>query len=174
MHVSKSTISGPSGSAGSIHNAVRGLAEFIVLVMNDEANLDGLKESLLDTDNSFQNGSKSSQLVLEVFRSFPLNSQIQGTNLFEKNSNTACEFPIKLEAQKNNSCQSTGSFHVNRTKEWIVATSFRVDKLLSLTFPNVLFVNLLYLQFCPFLVYWFYFLFAFFSISFLTMAIFSP
>lgn len=136
-------ISGASGSAGSIHNAVRGLAEFLVIVMNDEANLDGLNESPLDgTGNSFQNGSQSSQLVLEVFRSFPLNSQIQGTNLSKKNYK-ACEFPIKLEAPKN-SRQSTGSLHVNRTKEWIVATSLRVDKLLSPTFPNVLFVNLLY------------------------------
>nr|XP_023923287.1 TELO2-interacting protein 1 homolog isoform X2 [Quercus suber] len=54
FHASKTMISGAAGSVEAINQAIRGLAEYLMIVLHDDANLDGLDTSIdfIDEFNS--------------------------------------------------------------------------------------------------------------------------
>ncbi|KAI3997508.1 hypothetical protein MKX01_008115 [Papaver californicum] len=116
LHVSKAMISGAAASTEAIDQTVRGLAEFLTIVLKDEANLSGLGEPVNDISSPQPSKSKSSQVFLEALRHLP---------------NTA------LEANSSRQITYVRSLCVSRTKDWIEQTSVHVDKLLSATFPHL-------------------------------------
>ncbi|XP_020262494.1 uncharacterized protein LOC109838460 [Asparagus officinalis] len=134
LHLTKSMISGAAGSTGSIEHAVRGLSEFLMIVLHDEANLSGLETSGDPiTELSLKSGSPES--VLQALRCLAV-----------PQSETLAEHPVhqmdaifssKETVTKNNNHANGGTLYVNRTKQWINKTSENVDKLLSVTFPHV-------------------------------------
>lgn len=128
-------ISGAAGSTGSIEHAVRGLSEFLMVVLNDEANLGGL-EILVDVIAEPSPKSESTQSVLQALRCLPVH-QLQ--NLSEHPTHQMDAVNPCEDMVEKNSDPPNGSriLYACRTKEWIDRTSDNVDKLLAATFPHV-------------------------------------
>ncbi|KAG1362012.1 putative TELO2-interacting protein [Cocos nucifera] len=140
LYISKSMISGAAGSTASIEHAVCGLTEFLMIVLNDEANLCGLEMSINDISGFFVKESRSTQSVLEVLRHLPVSSQNQSKNPAGKSSNqsiTVLSSKDELKETSDHYGHDTRSLYVHRTKGWIDETSANVDKLLSATFPHL-------------------------------------
>lgn len=140
LYASKSMISGAAGSTGSIEHAIRGLTEFLIIVLNDEANLYGLEMSVNDISESNLTESRSTQSVLEALRHLSVGAQNQSKNLAgASSSQSIMVLSSKDELKEKSSHYGDGarSLYVHRTKEWIDETSANVDKLLSATFPHL-------------------------------------
>ncbi|XP_073101575.1 uncharacterized protein [Elaeis guineensis] len=140
LYISKSMISGAAGSTASIEHAVCGLTEFLMIVLNDEANLCGLEMSINDISGFCLKESRSTQSVLEVLRHLPVSSQNQSKNIAGESSNqsiTVVSSKDELKEKSDHYGHGSRSLYVHRTKEWIDETSANVDKLLSATFPHL-------------------------------------
>nr|KYP42133.1 hypothetical protein KK1_036479 [Cajanus cajan] len=131
-------ISGAAGNVESIDHAIRALAEFLMIVLQDDANAPALDiEASSDFDSNECNSTLS---LLEELR------HLQVKN-FDKTK--ASEY-IDVESEKISGSQTqlqeigntdpdreNLSFYVNRTKGWMQRTSAHVNKLLSATFPHI-------------------------------------
>ncbi|XP_058106780.1 uncharacterized protein LOC131250207 isoform X2 [Magnolia sinica] len=137
LHVTKTMITGAAGSAESIDSAIRGFAEFLMIVLEDEANLYGLDMSTDDMTGFHLNKDKSTQAVLEALRHLPVNAQVQVERLAGNQPITLVSPKSNLEAKGTAPHHDTRSLYANRTKDWIEETSSRVDKLLCATFPHL-------------------------------------
>ncbi|XP_059666693.1 uncharacterized protein LOC132312369 [Cornus florida] len=141
LHISKSMISGAAGSVEAVDHAIRGLAEFLMIVLQDEANLSGLGMSINLVTGFHSSKDKSMQSFLEELRHLPVKSQSQSEILIEDSSDDAVNrISSKVSVKEKGSIDSgnvVGSFSVDRTKDWIVRTSAHVNKLLSATFPHL-------------------------------------
>lgn len=138
LHVSKTMISGAAGSVEAIDQAIRGLAEYLMIVLHDDANLSGLDMSR-NADFNF-NKDKSMQSIMEELRHLPSNVQGQAIIAVEDSSDVVDKITSKsglIEKRDIESGSTIGSLHVNRTKEWIKKTSSNVDKLISATFLHI-------------------------------------
>ncbi|KAF5948988.1 hypothetical protein HYC85_014945 [Camellia sinensis] len=102
LHVSKTMISGAAGSVEAIDQAIRGLAEFLMIVLEDDANLSGLDMSVNVSTSFHSNKDESAVSFLEELRHLPVRTQGQS----------------EME-----------SLHVSRTKDWLIKTSAHVNKL---------------------------------------------
>lgn len=139
LHVSKTMISGAAGSVEALDQAIRGLAEFLMIVLEDDANLSGLGIPKNPSTGFHSNEDESAVAFLQKLRQLPVKSHGQGETIVE-NSSAACGDTPKLGIKEKGSAyfsDTSGSFRINRTKDWIVSTSVHVDKLLSATFPHV-------------------------------------
>ncbi|KAK1588226.1 hypothetical protein Q3G72_021127 [Acer saccharum] len=133
LHVSKSMISGAAGSVEAIDQAIRGLTEYLMIVLQDDLNLSGL-----DTSTNIIGGSIQS--YLEELRQLPIKAQGQSKTLENTSSELVKAATHKSEFKEKmitDSGKEIGSLHVDRTKDWIDKTSAHVNKLLSATFPNI-------------------------------------
>lgn len=136
LHLSKSMISGALGNVEAYDHAIRGLAEFLMIVLQDDANLSAIDKSKLHS-----NKTVSTQLVLEELRQ--LRSKVQSqSDIAPKDFSD--EAPKEVSAsfgfkEKGNMAfgNMMGSLNVIRTKEWIDKTSAHVNKLLCATFPHI-------------------------------------
>uniref|UniRef100_A0A5B6YNE8 TELO2-interacting protein 1 n=1 Tax=Davidia involucrata TaxID=16924 RepID=A0A5B6YNE8_DAVIN len=141
LHVSKTMISGAAGSAEAIDQAIRGLAELLMIVLQDDANLSALGMSINAITGFHSNKDKSTLSFLEELRHLPVKSQCQSEILVNDSSGEAVDrtSPKVGFKEKGNidSGNFIGSLRVSRTKDWIVKTSAHVDKLLSATFPHL-------------------------------------
>lgn len=140
FHVSKTMISGAAGSVEAINQAIRGLAEYLMIVLHDDANLDGLDTSIDFIDEFDSSNYKSAQSFLEELRSLPDKAQGKGKIVAEDSSKAINIVTAKSEFKEKRTTGSgkgIGSLQVNRTKDWIENTSAHVDKLLGATFPHV-------------------------------------
>ncbi|XP_077233092.1 ARM repeat superfamily protein isoform X1 [Tasmannia lanceolata] len=138
LHVSKNMISGAAGSAESLAHAVRGLTEFLIIVLDNETNIYGLGISINDITGFHSDKSKSSQSVLEALRHLPVSFQVPHESL-TGHSIGQPTFTAKADLQEKSidSHCTTRSLYVKRTKDWIEETSAHVDKLLCATFPHL-------------------------------------
>ncbi|KAI7758370.1 hypothetical protein M8C21_013731 [Ambrosia artemisiifolia] len=120
LRVSKTMISGAAGSMEAMDQALRGLAEFLMIVFEDEANLSSLDDSEINL-----NTEKSPLSFLEELRRLPDKKQDQVEVLATKSTHM--------------SPQSEGkrSLHVDRTKDWIETASSHVNKILSAVSPHL-------------------------------------
>ncbi|XP_068654423.1 uncharacterized protein [Aristolochia californica] len=138
LHVSKTMISGAAGSAESLENAVRGLSEFLIVVLGDEANCTGLRMCMNEITGCHSNKDNSPQSILVTFQQLSAKTQVQQEKPEE---NSICQpygAIIPISDLKESDCSyASRSFYVNRTKEWLEETSVRVDKLLAATFPHL-------------------------------------
>lgn len=131
LHVSRAMISGAAGSVDALDQAVRCLAEFLMIVLDDEANSSAL--CISDDDSKLQKHG-SAHSVLDELRSLTMKTQGQQSDelLIET---TSQEIVKTINVHE----KLTGdSFHVERTKEWLEKTTSHVNKLLCETFPHIL------------------------------------
>ncbi|KAK8698358.1 hypothetical protein V6N13_114480 [Hibiscus sabdariffa] len=139
LHISKAMISGAAGSVEAIDQAIRGLAEYLMIVLDDEANLSGLNTYKDDSFGHNSNKYKSTTSFLEELRQLPLKAQSKRV-LESVNGESNNSVSSKTESGERSNLdlgKGMGSFHVDRTKEWIEKTSGHVNKLLCATFPSI-------------------------------------
>ncbi|KAG8487262.1 hypothetical protein CXB51_020577 [Gossypium anomalum] len=137
LHISKAMISGAAGSVEAIDQAIRGLAEYLMIVLQDDANLSGLDMYKDDSFGHKSNKYKSTTSFLEELRQLPLKAQSRRMleNVNGESINSVSTKTESGEKSSPNLGKGMGSFHVDRTKEWIEKTSGHVNKLLCATFP---------------------------------------
>lgn len=136
LNVSKSMISGAAGSTEATDHAIRGLAEFLMVVLQDDANICDPHGSLTSLPGLISHGKESPQSFLEELRQLHFKSQdwIQTpANDSSQNANTA-----KEELQEKDSLSGgLGPLQVKRTRDWLEKTTVNVDSFLSKIFPHI-------------------------------------
>ncbi|XP_038690270.1 uncharacterized protein LOC119989047 [Tripterygium wilfordii] len=143
LHVSKTMISGAAGSVEALNQAIRGLAEYLMIVLQDDGNLSGVEIPASVTSGSGSNKIESVHSFLEELRQLPMKAQAQAqskTVAEELKGETVILDTPSSEIKEKGSTKSgnaIGSLHVDRTKEWIEKTSAHVDKLLCATFMQI-------------------------------------
>ncbi|XVE62997.1 hypothetical protein DITRI_Ditri06bG0164600 [Diplodiscus trichospermus] len=139
LHISKTMISGAAGSVEAIDQAIRGLAEYLMIVLQDDVNLSGVDMRIDDSVGQNRNTCKSTISVLEELRQLPLKAQsrtlVESVN--GKAVNTVSSRTESGEKSSSDLGKGMVSLHVDRTKEWIEKTSGHVNKLLRETFPYI-------------------------------------
>lgn len=135
LHVSRAMISGAAGSVDALDQAIRCLAEFLMIVLDDEANSSALGIYDDDDDTKLQK-HESAHSVLDELRSLTTKSQGQRTE-------TTSQEIVKINNGQEKSSQklSGDSFRIERTKEWLENTTCHVNKLLCETFPHVCYIS---------------------------------
>lgn len=116
--------SGAAGSIGAIEQAIKGLAEFLVLSFGDQKNPTQIDEGDPELFNEAMSGPfarkpKSAESTLEALRYLSARTHAQNV----------------VEVQKDRKGTKESNFRVHRDKEWLEETAQRVDCLLSPTFP---------------------------------------
>lgn len=138
LYVSKTMISGAAGSVEAMDQAIRGLAEFLMVVLQDDVNLSGLDNV---TAGFHASKDESTQSFLEELRQLPIKSRGKSETIAEDSSSEIISSTSpKFGVEGNDSFSSKNtlkSLHVARTKDWIEKTSTHVNKLLCATFPKV-------------------------------------
>ncbi|XP_010472756.1 PREDICTED: uncharacterized protein LOC104752346 isoform X2 [Camelina sativa] len=132
LHVSRAMISGAAGSVDALDQAVRGLAEFLMIVLEDQTN--SLALGISDDDTKSQK-HESAHSILDELRSLTTKSQGQSDELTEITNQDIVTINVPAKPNLN---PSRDSFHVERTKGWLDSTTSHVNKLLSETFPHIL------------------------------------
>ncbi|MQL91921.1 hypothetical protein Taro_024538 [Colocasia esculenta] len=132
LYVTKSMISGAAGNVASIDHAIRGLTEFLVIVLRNEANVDGLVP-VNNNEVCFEK-NKSSESVLKTLRHLHVHAYVED----ESSGEPLVDPSVHLDQlEKDTYSEQSKSLHVLRTKTWIDETSVRVDRLLSAVFPHL-------------------------------------
>lgn len=131
LHTSRSMISGAAGSTKALDQAVRALAEFLVVVLKDGV--------------SSPHGAPMEDItVFDTTKEKPLTSFLEELRLLPAKKMTQHDISDPTESVEissiipgGDSMPNVRSLHVNRTKEWLASTVAHVNKLLSATFPLV-------------------------------------
>ena len=75
LNISKTMISGAAGSVEAIDQAIRGLAEYLMIVLQDDANFSGVDMYIDDSVGHNSNKYKSKISFLEELRQIPFKDQ---------------------------------------------------------------------------------------------------
>ncbi|KAJ1440469.1 Armadillo-type fold [Sesbania bispinosa] len=138
LHGAKTIMSGAAGSVESIDQAIRGLAEFLMIVLQDDANASAL--DIEASSNFDSNECKSTLSLLEELRHLKVKDSLK-TKAVEDRSvepeKVSCSETQLQEIGSTDLDRENLSLHVTRTKDWIQKTSAHVNKLLSATFPHI-------------------------------------
>lgn len=143
LHVSKTLISGAAGSVEATEQAIRGLAEYLMIVLQDDANVSSLNIPLNVMSGFSSNKNEPFHSLLDELRHLPSSTQVPRKTVAEESVGVAVDLDshgsdIKIN-RDNKFGKEIGSLHVDRTGDWIEKTSVHLDKLLSATFPHVCF-----------------------------------
>ncbi|XP_027362436.1 uncharacterized protein LOC113870038 [Abrus precatorius] len=138
LHGAKTMISGAAGNVESIDHAIRGLAEFLMIVLQDDANAPSLDiEASSDFDSNERNSTLS---LLEELRHLSVKNYVKTKAAEDRSVESekfSCSQTQMQEMGNTNPNRENIFFHVNRTKGWMQKTSEHVNKLLSATFPHI-------------------------------------
>uniref|UniRef100_A0A803MXQ3 ARM repeat superfamily protein n=1 Tax=Chenopodium quinoa TaxID=63459 RepID=A0A803MXQ3_CHEQI len=141
LNVSKSMISGAAGSTEATDHAVRGLAEFLIVVLQVDANIFDPRVSRNNLLASLSYENESPQSFLEELRHMHVKAQ----DRIQTPANSSClKTPNTKEEEKQSHKISggLGPLHVKRTRDWLEKTSVNIDCLLSKIFPHDCLCNL--------------------------------
>ncbi|KAG8658701.1 hypothetical protein MANES_03G176500v8 [Manihot esculenta] len=141
LHVSKTLISGAAGSVEATEQAIRGLAEYLMIVLQDDANVSSLDIPLNVMSGFSSNKNEPFHSLLDELRHLPSSTQGPRKTVAEESVGVAVDLDshgsdIKIN-RDNKFGKEIGSLHVDRTRDWIEKTSVHLDKLLSATFPHI-------------------------------------
>ncbi|KAL8136555.1 hypothetical protein V2J09_002556 [Rumex salicifolius] len=132
LHVSKSMISGAAGSSEATEHAIRGLAEYLMVVLHDDANCSDLPSSFSPIDKG------SPESFLKEIHNLRYKFDIQsGTPMESSSSRAVCGVTADVMYENKTISGGKQSLHIERTKDWIERTSAHVNKLLGLIFPKL-------------------------------------
>lgn len=150
LHSAKTMISGAAGNVESIDQAIRGLAEFLMIVLQDDANAPAL--DIEASSDFYSNECNSTLSLLDELRHLQVKNCVK-TKAAEdtdvESEKISCSQTQLQEMGNTDPGRENMSLHVNRTKDWIQKTSAHVNKLLSATFPHVCLMMLVSLSiFC--------------------------
>ncbi|GAU34751.1 hypothetical protein TSUD_17230 [Trifolium subterraneum] len=138
LHGAKTMISGAAGSMEAIDLAIRVLAEFLMIVLQDDANA-----SVLDMEVSVSFDSdehKSTLSLLDELRHLQVKDSVKTKVVEDRIVESEKITSSQTQFQEKGSTGPDGetlSLHVTRTKDWIQKTSAHVNKLLTATFPHI-------------------------------------
>lgn len=135
---SKTMTSGAAGSMESIDQAIRGLAEFLMIVLQDNANSSAL--DIEASPNFDSNKCKSTLSLLEELRHLQDKDCVKTKAVEDRSVESekiSCSLTELQDIGHTGPDREKLSLHVTRTKDWIQKTSAHVNKLLSATFPHV-------------------------------------
>ncbi|KDP40201.1 hypothetical protein JCGZ_02199 [Jatropha curcas] len=134
-------ISGAAGSVEATDQAIRGLAEYLMIVLQDDANLSGLGASLNAINGINSKKNESIHSLLDELRNLPNITQGQSKIVSEGSIGGTVNLVSRAsdfnKNMNNKVGEEIGSLHVDRTRDWIEKTSAHLDKLLSATFPHI-------------------------------------
>lgn len=141
LRTSKTSLSGAAGNTEATNQAIRGLAEYLMIVLADDANKSSVVMFMDFQSEIIMEKGKKAQYILEELRQ--LADKVRGGSIKVEESSSA--EVAKKTTYESGSKEKMGadylkgnkSFHVDRTEEWVAGTSTHVDKLLSATFPYV-------------------------------------
>ncbi|KAA0051117.1 ARM repeat superfamily protein isoform 2 [Cucumis melo var. makuwa] len=141
LRASKTTLSGAAGNTEATNQAIRGLAEYLMIVLEDDANKSSLVMFMDFQSEIIMEKGKKAQYILEELRQLP--NKVRGGSIMVEECSSA-EVAKKTtyesgskEKMSADYLKGNNSFHVDRTKEWVAQTSTHVDKLLRATFPYI-------------------------------------
>ncbi|KAG9439501.1 hypothetical protein H6P81_019666 [Aristolochia fimbriata] len=138
LYVSKTLISGAAGSVETLEHVVRGLSEFLIVVLGDEANRTSLENCVNEIKSSGSNDDNNPQSILFTFQHLSAKVQVQQEKKEENSIYQPCGVVASSPNLKDSgSSYASRSFSVLRSKEWLEETSTRVDKILAATFPHL-------------------------------------
>ncbi|KAJ7954596.1 ARM repeat superfamily protein [Quillaja saponaria] len=139
LHSSKTMTSGAAGSVEAVDQAIRSLAEYLMIVLDNDSNRLTLDDS--DISDFDLNKDKSTQSFLEELRHLPLKAHGQNSNVADDiNGDVRKTLSVQTELKELGSTDSgkkNRSLLVNRDKVWTESTSEHVNKLLNATFPHI-------------------------------------
>ncbi|KHN46513.1 uncharacterized protein LOC114425384 [Glycine soja] len=138
LHSAKTMISGAAGNVESIDQAIRGLAEFLMIVLQDDANAPAL--DIEASSDFYSNECNSTLSLLDELRHLQVKNCVK-TKAAEdtdvESEKISCSQTQLQEMGNTDPGRENMSLHVNRTKDWMQKTSAHVNKLLSATFPHI-------------------------------------
>ncbi|CAJ1933002.1 unnamed protein product [Sphenostylis stenocarpa] len=138
LHSAKTMISGAAGNVESIDQALRGFAEFLMIVLQDDASAPALD---IEASSDFDSNECTSTLsLMEELRHLQVKNYVntEATEDIGVESEIISYSQAQLQETGNtNPDKENMSLHVNRTKGWMQRTSEHVNKLLSATFPQI-------------------------------------
>ncbi|KAJ8761187.1 hypothetical protein K2173_001243 [Erythroxylum novogranatense] len=138
LYVSKQMITGAAGSVEALDQAIRGLAEYLMIVLEDDANLSSLDKSKMVRSDFNLSNNESGNSFLNELRRLPTSTQGQRTEESNGESHSLAFMESGMKLSSNTEFfDKSKSLHVDRTKDWIQKTSMHVDKLLTATFPHI-------------------------------------
>ncbi|KAI3414905.1 uncharacterized protein J3R85_015707 [Psidium guajava] len=126
--------SGAAGNIEAINQSIRGLAEYLMIVLDDDANslcleMSKMNSEIYDSTDSF----------LKELRRLPIRDQDREVSSEYSDVKVESKKTVNEFQEQKNAGSSKGlqTLMVYRTKEWIEETSANVHKLLSATFPHI-------------------------------------
>ncbi|CAL1409398.1 unnamed protein product [Linum trigynum] len=140
LHSSKTMMSGAAGSMDATDQAIRALAEYLMIVLDDDSNLTS-STSLNSTVDSGPDSNDSVESVLDQLRQLPISTQggvknMTDESMGEADNSVACRSDFEMTGAMKRR-KASGSLHVERTTDWLQQTSANVVKLLNSTFPQI-------------------------------------
>ncbi|EYU33785.1 hypothetical protein ABFS82_08G161200 [Erythranthe guttata] len=130
LHTSRTMISGAAASTESLNQAVRGLSEYLMIVLDDNSTSSILHAPENDVFALDSNKTKPLSSYLEELRQLPVKNAVQSEVITESVDRGT------MISVGDSDCK-IGSLRVKRTEKWLAETTSHVNKLLSSTFPHL-------------------------------------